>query len=321
MVRSGSVRSFPLSGVSRVRRPAIILGAMLVLVSSCRAPSSQGLRILKCPRSTCRLPPSRARTRGRSAPPWSMKGTPLPTRADLRTGTAATESSTPAMCSSEPAPSPRWLRGQPPLMFGRTPTPLRIRGQLRHAPYLRGSRRGLVSVRTRQSQQYEGRGGRGRLRADRHRHLPAEAQRDLRQYLPVALRLLRRSDRGDRAAMWNGDVSPFTVDAPPVALAEDDNGNSTFFGCARIDYTEGLAPGTYYVRVRGQKSTSAGVYAVRLLRPRSAMTSRGMAAGTSLPPATTPCSSPTMIRRLEVFRRIRFHRHWREAESRPYDDN
>ena len=66
-------------------------------------------------------------------------------------------------------------------------------------------------------------------------------------------------------AMWNGTSSPYTVDAPPISIAENDNGNPTFFGCARIDYIGDLAPGTYYVRVRGQKSTSDGVYAVRVL--------------------------------------------------------
>jgi hypothetical protein len=65
-------------------------------------------------------------------------------------------------------------------------------------------------------------------------------------------------------ALWNDDVAPFTRDAPPISIAEADEGNPSF-GSARIDYTGGLAPGTYYVRVRGQKSTTEGVYAVRVL--------------------------------------------------------
>ena len=62
-----------------------------------------------------------------------------------------------------------------------------------------------------------------------------------------------------------GDPPDYTVDAPPISIAEDDDSNSTFFPCARIDYTEGLASGTYYVRVRGKKTNDTGVYAVRVL--------------------------------------------------------
>jgi hypothetical protein len=65
--------------------------------------------------------------------------------------------------------------------------------------------------------------------------------------------------------LWNNNHHPHTVDAPPISIAEDDDSNPTYFGCARIDYKDGLAPGTYYVRVRGRKSTNTGVYAVRVL--------------------------------------------------------
>ena len=64
--------------------------------------------------------------------------------------------------------------------------------------------------------------------------------------------------------LWNGNNPPYTVDAPPTSIAEADGGGD-HNGCARIDYTGGLAPGTYYVRVRGQKSTTDGFYAVRIL--------------------------------------------------------
>ena len=65
--------------------------------------------------------------------------------------------------------------------------------------------------------------------------------------------------------LWNENNPPYTVDAPPTSIAEADNGNPVHNGCARIDYADGLAPGTYYVRVRGQKSWTVGVYAVRIL--------------------------------------------------------
>jgi hypothetical protein len=64
--------------------------------------------------------------------------------------------------------------------------------------------------------------------------------------------------------LWYNDNPPFTVDAPPVSIAEADVGNP-FWNSARIDYEVGLAPGTYYIRVRGQRSTTTGVYAVRVL--------------------------------------------------------
>ena len=54
------------------------------------------------------------------------------------------------------------------------------------------------------------------------------------------------------------------LDEHGTSIAEADGGGD-HNGCARIDYTGGLAPGTYYVRVRGQKSTTDGFYAVRLL--------------------------------------------------------
>ena len=51
----------------------------------------------------------------------------------------------------------------------------------------------------------------------------------------------------------------------PEAIAEDDDSNPTFANLARINYTTGLAPGTYYIRVRGAVSTDNGAYAIRAL--------------------------------------------------------
>ena len=65
--------------------------------------------------------------------------------------------------------------------------------------------------------------------------------------------------------LWNDDAAPYTVDAPPLSIAEDDDGNPTFAQFARIDYSAGLAPGTYYIRVRGYVSTEVGPYAIRVL--------------------------------------------------------
>lgn len=65
--------------------------------------------------------------------------------------------------------------------------------------------------------------------------------------------------------LWNDNASPYTVDSPPTSIAEDDDGNLTYAQFARIDYTTGLAPGTYYIRVRGYVSTEVGPYAIRVL--------------------------------------------------------
>jgi len=62
-----------------------------------------------------------------------------------------------------------------------------------------------------------------------------------------------------------GDLTPGFDDAPPVSLAEDDNGNPVFANYARIDYTEGLMSGYYYVRVRGSDALQAGAYALRVV--------------------------------------------------------
>jgi hypothetical protein len=58
------------------------------------------------------------------------------------------------------------------------------------------------------------------------------------------------------SALWLPDSS---------ALAEDDGGNPRFVLFARIDHTAGVAPGTYYVRLRGATSTENGAYAIRVL--------------------------------------------------------
>jgi len=71
------------------------------------------------------------------------------------------------------------------------------------------------------------------------------------------------------ASIWNNNLSPYTVDQA-VAIAENAGGNKTYTYFGRIDYTAGLAPGTYYVRVRGKLSTDAGGYAIRVVTSLSA---------------------------------------------------
>jgi hypothetical protein len=65
--------------------------------------------------------------------------------------------------------------------------------------------------------------------------------------------------------LWNNDDPPYTVDAPPLSIAEDDNGNLFYDGYARIDYTGGLTAGTYYIRVRAGLSNQFGPYSIRIL--------------------------------------------------------
>jgi hypothetical protein len=62
--------------------------------------------------------------------------------------------------------------------------------------------------------------------------------------------------------LWNGNVSPFTVDGA-VAIAEADDGNPLFAKFARLDLL--LDPGTYYIRVRAETSDLEGPYAIRIL--------------------------------------------------------
>lgn len=59
---------------------------------------------------------------------------------------------------------------------------------------------------------------------------------------------------------WNDDQPPFTVDTG-VAIAE----SGTSGTWESIDYQGGLAPGVYYVRIRGAQSYATGPYAVRFL--------------------------------------------------------
>jgi hypothetical protein len=52
------------------------------------------------------------------------------------------------------------------------------------------------------------------------------------------------------------------------AIAEDDNGNLSYFYAARIDYTDpvGFTSGTVlYVRVQGKLPSTSGAYAIRLV--------------------------------------------------------
>lgn len=65
--------------------------------------------------------------------------------------------------------------------------------------------------------------------------------------------------------LWNNDTDPYTVDAPPLSIAENRGGNPNDSTFARIDYQDGLEAGTYYLRVRAAVSTASGPYAIRVL--------------------------------------------------------
>jgi len=58
---------------------------------------------------------------------------------------------------------------------------------------------------------------------------------------------------------------PWTGDDTADAIAFNDDGNPEFPNMARIDYTGGLPPGTYYIRVRGAKEIVDEYYAIRVL--------------------------------------------------------
>ena len=69
----------------------------------------------------------------------------------------------------------------------------------------------------------------------------------------------------------NGDPDaddPWTGNDTADAIAYDDDGNDSLFtGMSRVDYSGGLASGTYYIRVRG-RTISYGIddfYAIRVL--------------------------------------------------------
>jgi hypothetical protein len=59
--------------------------------------------------------------------------------------------------------------------------------------------------------------------------------------------------------IWNNDTPPYTTETSAVA----ENGSVGNYG--RVTYSGGLAPGTYYIRVRGVQSVMNGAYAVRVL--------------------------------------------------------
>jgi len=59
--------------------------------------------------------------------------------------------------------------------------------------------------------------------------------------------------------------NPWTGDDTADTIAWDDNSNPDFKTMARIDYTGGLPPGTYYIRVRGALVTADDYYAIRVL--------------------------------------------------------
>jgi hypothetical protein len=65
--------------------------------------------------------------------------------------------------------------------------------------------------------------------------------------------------------LWNDDADPYTVDAPPLSIAENRGGNPNNPTFSRIDYTGGLPAGTYYLRVRAAVSSGNGPYAIRVL--------------------------------------------------------
>jgi LruC domain-containing protein len=66
----------------------------------------------------------------------------------------------------------------------------------------------------------------------------------------------------------NGDPdadNPWTGDDTGDALAWDDNGSTNWANMSLIDYTKGLNPGTYYIRVRGNVEAFDEWYAIRVL--------------------------------------------------------
>jgi hypothetical protein len=76
----------------------------------------------------------------------------------------------------------------------------------------------------------------------------------------------------DTPDLWNGDLDPYTTETDAVA----DEGTAGNY--ARISYSGGLAPGTYYIRVRGVQSVQNGAYALRVLKtPADSPTGPGWA--------------------------------------------
>jgi hypothetical protein len=71
----------------------------------------------------------------------------------------------------------------------------------------------------------------------------------------------------DLPNLWNNDLSPFSTETSAIA----ENGGRLVYG--KIDYTGGLLPGTYYVRVRSPLSTHTGAYAIRVLTAPAAVDS------------------------------------------------
>ncbi len=65
--------------------------------------------------------------------------------------------------------------------------------------------------------------------------------------------------------LWNNNIDPYTVDSPPLSIAEDDDGNLFYSSYALIDYVGGLTAGTYYIRVRAGLSNQFGPYSIRIL--------------------------------------------------------
>jgi len=65
----------------------------------------------------------------------------------------------------------------------------------------------------------------------------------------------------------NGDPDaddPWIGDDTGDAIAFNDDGNPDWNNMARIDYTGGLLPGIYYIRVRGAVETVDDFYAIRV---------------------------------------------------------
>ena len=62
-----------------------------------------------------------------------------------------------------------------------------------------------------------------------------------------------------------GDPTPLTPYDDTGALAQDRLSNPNHNWYSYIDYTLGLAPGTYYIKVRGNASNKTGPYGIRIL--------------------------------------------------------
>ena len=84
-----------------------------------------------------------------------------------------------------------------------------------------------------------------------------------------------------------GDPTPLTPYDDTGALAQNDNSNDNpgHIWYSRIDYALGLAPGTYYIKVRGSSFNQIGPYGIRVLAaPSAAYSYFGVTNPASAPP-------------------------------------